>query len=236
MAMPGERTAAGDRRLHARDYVTLQDELLDALLAHNEAAAGSLLSEAFALYTVEEVGEQVVAPVLIEIGERWHRNEVSVTTEHFATNYLLQRMAAILRMLPYQAEGEMIWVGCAPGERHELGALLLSIYLRRRGYRVHYLGQDVPANDLVDAAHRHHPSLLLFSATMAESADALVGLLHQLAENGGAPLIGYGGQAFRTRPELCAECAGVYMGATADEAVATVHHLLAGGGSRLANA
>lgn len=230
--LPNARAAAADRRLQVRDYARLRADLLDALLAHNEAAAGALLSEAFTLYTVEQVGEHLVAPVLIEIGERWHQREVSVTTEHFATSYLLQRMAAILRTLPCQPEGETIWVGCAPGERHEVGALLLSIYLRRRGYRVHYLGQDLPAHDLVDATHRHHPSLLLFSATMAESAEALVELLHGLAGNGKTPLLGYGGQAFRTRPELCAACAGVYLGAAADQAVEIVHHLLAGSTAR----
>jgi MerR family transcriptional regulator, light-induced transcriptional regulator len=226
----GERIHTIDRRLLVRDYSALQDDLLGALLAHDEAGAENIISEAFTLYTIEQVGEHLVAPVLIEIGERWHRGEVSITTEHFATSYLLQRMAAILRTLPNQTGGPVIWVGCAPGERHEVGALLLSIYLRRRGYIVHYLGQDVPAIDLAQEMHRHNPALILFSATTVASAEALGQLVSTLNGNGAAPPpIGYGGQIFSKRPDLQAGIAGVYMGASADEAVEMARHLLAGG-------
>jgi methanogenic corrinoid protein MtbC1 len=139
-------------------------------------------------------------------------------------------MAAILRMLPNQLRGPVIWVGCAPGERHEVGALLLTIYLRRRGYAVHYLGQDVPAADLMQDVHHHAPALVLFSATTVAAAEALAQLVSTLTGNGSTPpLIGYGGQAYTKRPELRAGITGVYMGATADEAVEVVHQLLAGG-------
>ena len=53
---------------------------------------------------------------MVEIGERWRRNELSVTCEHYATNYLLQRLGAILRIVPNGYGGPLVWVGCAPSE------------------------------------------------------------------------------------------------------------------------
>ncbi|MFM7172351.1 MAG: hypothetical protein ACKO4U_04845, partial [Caldilinea sp.] len=41
------------------------------------------------------------------------------------------------------------------------------------------------------------------------------------------PMIGYGGRAFNLRPELRDEIAGVYLGATAVEAVESIGDLLA---------
>ena len=65
----GREPAAGPR--HAPAVI---EELLGALLAFREGEAEAILAEAFALYPVESVAEDIIAPVLVEIGERWHRD------------------------------------------------------------------------------------------------------------------------------------------------------------------
>ena len=188
------------------------------------------------MYTVEQVGENVVVPVLVEIGDRWHRGEVSVTTEHFATTYLLQRLAALLRAAPGNGDNPLIWVGCAPGELHEMGAMLLSIYLRRAGYNVRYFGQNLPIEDVSRDIQRGKPDMILLSAATEEAARQLGRLTTTLAESlARRPLIGYGGRIFNQHPELRSEIAGVFMGASAQEAVQGVNELLrsdANGGRR----
>jgi methanogenic corrinoid protein MtbC1 len=206
----------------------LQQRLLHALLAYQEDGAEAVLAHAFALYSIEQVGEEVIMPVLVEIGDRWHRGLLSVTREHYATNYLIQRLAALLRTVPNATNTPLIWVGCAPGEQHEIGAMLLSIYLRRVGYTVRYLGQDLPGEDLVAETKLVKPELLLFSATTVEAANKLQSLCEMLANlDPPRPMIGYGGRAFNLRPELRDEIAGVYLGATAVEAVESIGDLLA---------
>lgn len=215
-------------RLDLQNFTNLQERLLQSLLDYNEDAAESVLAHAFALYSVEHVGEHVIMPVLVEIGERWHRRELSITREHYATNYLMQRLAAILRTVPNIAFGPTIWVGCAPGELHEIGAMLLSIYLRRANFMVRYLGQDLPVDDLVAEVRSVKPDMVLFSATTVESAMNLRPLCEQLARiDPPRPIIGYGGRAFNLRPELRDGISGVYLGATAVEAVESIEDFLA---------
>ena len=72
------------------------------------------------------------------------------------------------------------------------------------------------------------PELLLFSATTVEAANKLQSLCEMLANlDPPRPMIGYGGRAFNLRPELRDEIAGVYLGATAVEAVESIGDLLA---------
>ena len=218
---------AAASRLELENFASFQERLLGALLNFNEDAAEAILAHAFALYAIEHVGEQIIAPVLVEIGERWHRGELSITREHYATNYLMQRLAAILRTVPNATAHPLIWVGCAPGELHEIGALLLSVYLRRAGYTVRYLGQNLPIEDLVAEARVIKPEMVLFSATTIESALQLRPLCESLARiDPPRPMIGYGGRAFNLRPELRNEIAGIYLGATAVEAVESIADLL----------
>lgn len=213
-------------RLDVQNFATLQQQLLDALLNYDEESAEQILARSFALYPVEHVGEHVITPVLVEIGDRWHRGELSITREHYATNYLMQRLAAILRTVPNNS-GALLWIGCAPGELHELGAMLLSIYLRRAGYLVRYLGQNLPVDDLVAEAKSQRPAMILFSVN---GADAVAGLRHvcdQLVQQEPPrPILGYGGRIFNVKPELRSTINGVFLGATAMEAVESIGELL----------
>jgi DNA-binding transcriptional MerR regulator/methylmalonyl-CoA mutase cobalamin-binding subunit len=215
-------------QLDVQNFSTLHRKLLEALLLYNEHEAEQVLSSAFALYSMEQTGEHVIVPTMVEIGERWHRNEISVTREHYATNYLLQRLAAILRVAPNGYVGPVVWVGCAPGERHEMGVLLLCIYLRRAGFQVRYLGQDLPEEDLLKEAVLQKPALILFSAAGSDSASRLQQLCERVVElDPPRPIVGYGGRAFNMHPELRDRMAGIFMGASAVEAVETVSELLA---------
>jgi methanogenic corrinoid protein MtbC1 len=226
-ALHGAAAAALPRREAVRSFEALQHDLTQALVGYDEVAAEQVMAEAFAMYPVEEVGEHVVTPVLVEIGERWHRNEISVTREHFATSYLLHRLATLLRTVPNLDNGPALWVGCAPGELHEAGAVLLAIYLRRAGYQIHYLGQNLPIDDFVGEVRRRRPAMVLLSASTSEAANGLRRMADELAHlEMPRPIIGYGGRIFVRQPELRAQISGVYLGDSAQEAVDTVREML----------
>jgi MerR family transcriptional regulator, light-induced transcriptional regulator len=219
-------TRANNNKSEVRDFISLQSELIHALINYNESEAEHLISEAFSLYAIEEVGEKLFLPVLVEIGERWHRGELSITIEHFTTNYLLQRLTALLRAVPNGTGGALIWVGCAPSELHEVGAVLLSVYLRRVGYRVHYLGQNLPLEDFTAEVQKHQPAMILFSAATVSAVQELSILTSRLSNTNPRPIIGYGGQIFNQHPELRSNIAGVFMGTSAEEAISHIQELL----------
>jgi DNA-binding transcriptional MerR regulator len=210
-----------------RDGNGLAQELVRCLTNFDEIAAEQVLTEAFALYPLETVGEQVMTPALVEIGERWHEGRVSVTIEHYATNFLLQRLAVLLRSVNTPAKGPLIWVACAPAEEHEVGSLLLVIYLRRAGYWARYIGKDIPIADFAHEVERAQPRLVLLSACTSEAAGELARLAAALSQvKPNPPLIGYGGRIFCEQPETRAEISGIYMGDTAYEAVHHINQLL----------
>jgi methanogenic corrinoid protein MtbC1 len=64
-------------------------------------------------------------------------------------------------------------LACAPGERHEIGLLMLAVMLRSDGWQVAYLGADTPFADAVGLADRLDATALCFSAAAKESAQAL---------------------------------------------------------------
>jgi DNA-binding transcriptional MerR regulator len=202
----------------ARDLAAVTDELLEALLAYREERADTVLSEAFALFPVETVAENIIAPTLVEIGERWHRGQVTMVQEHFATAFLHRRLSTLFHAYDQPAAGPLVITGAAPSEWHDIGILMVSLALRRSGWRVLYLGQNVPGEQLVSEITRLRPEAVCLSATTLSSADAL----HDVYETVGAmpeprPRLAFGGRAFNAHPELRASFPGVIMAATARE-------------------
>lgn len=205
----------------------LRRRLTRALLDFDEQNADTLLSESFALHGVETSCERVIAPVLVDLGERWHRGEISVVAEHYATHYLRRKLDGLVNLTPTHSESPTIVMGCAPGDWHEIGLVLLSFYLRRHGYHVIYLGQNVPLEHLVTELARLHPVLLIMSAATAETAHNLAEVARTVATlPEPRPEFGYGGRAFNKQPELRAMVAGQFLGESAVDAIERVRTLV----------
>jgi DNA-binding transcriptional MerR regulator len=125
---------------------TLEDaagDLTASLDRLDEQAANTALDQLFATYTVETVLQEVVLPYLHRLGERWEAGEVSVAQEHFASNLLRGRLLSLAQGWG-QGQGPRAILACVPGEHHELGLLAFGVALRRRGWRITYLGTDSP--------------------------------------------------------------------------------------------
>jgi methanogenic corrinoid protein MtbC1 len=201
--------------------------LYEALIELDDERADEIIEQAFAMYTMPTVYVDIITPTLIEIGEAWHRGDIFISTEHFATAYLRGRLLALLQAYPHRPESLSIFVGCAPTERHEVGALIFSVMLRQAGYNVIYLGQDVPINDIVQAALQARPAMICMSASSPHSAMLMSEIQEQLGRaEPPVPLFGYGGRAFDSDPHLREQIPGYYLGPDPRDSINMVNNLL----------
>ena len=118
-------------------------------------------------------------------------------------------------------------VGAAPGELHDVGALMFGVFLRRRGIRTLFLGAAVPVDAAVDVARRLQPRVLSLAAATAAAAAEVRAV--SLALDGLAPprpRFAFGGRAFDEDPALIEGIQGVYLGPDLRAAAETVEALL----------
>lgn len=177
----------------------LAHQLKNALARFDEGSASEVMRQAFTLYSIDLVLTQIVRPTLVDLGEAWHRGEIPIAVEHFATQYCLQHLNGMLSaaMPPFQKG--VIVAACAPGEMHQIGLMMLVVMLRWRGWDVKYLGPDLSLDHMEEALMPLRPRALLFSATRPAAAEALLELPHILARfPQPQPIVILGGQAFDT--------------------------------------
>ena len=209
----GRGTAVGQALQWAREYLAEEppaaaspsvgavgaEALIVALLAavarFDEGAAEAALNQAFAQFAPDMALTAVVQPALVEIGERWARAELPVSAEHFASHLVRRRLLALLAAQPAPSEAPAVVLACVAGEHHELGLLILAIFLRWQGLRPVYLGADVPVGDVQRCLRDTHAPLVCLSAVNPPSVESLRETVRLLQAGGEAATIVVGGPA-----------------------------------------
>jgi MerR family transcriptional regulator, light-induced transcriptional regulator len=205
------------------------DRLVDALIAYDSRTASHLLEEVLAIVPVEDVCLHVLQPALHEIGLRWQRDEILISGEHFASSFAMRTLGALFNQSrPEEGRGPII-ATCLEGELHETGLLMTSLFLSRRGFRVVYLGGNLPVGDLVETILDIRPRIVLLSASTPEGAVNLARASGEIKMTckarrplGWAPEIGFGGKIFVDMPFLQEGVDGIYCGHSANEGVEKV--------------
>jgi DNA-binding transcriptional MerR regulator len=218
-------TTAVDTEPHT--WERLNQRLFAALTDFDGTRAEQILGEAFALYPMEEVFLRLIEPTMVDIGEQWHMGKLSVTAEHFATQFVRRKLSGLFNTYNITDGRGLIMVACAPSEQHDLGALMLSVFLVRHGWQVIYLGPEVPIKDLLDTIRQVQPDMVCISSSTSETA-------LQVLEVGRAvqslpppyPHFAYGGRPFNLNPSLTQRIPGLFLGRDAQEAVDKVAEVL----------
>lgn len=203
-------------------------DLLEAFLRYDQTAADALVGEAFVLVGVENVFLKVIHPALVAVGEMWHRAEIPTTVEHFASQFTKRKLLGLISMYDNHHSPWKIVIGCAPHEYHEIGSLMLSLFMLRQGWQVLYLGPDVPVDDLIRTVAAVQPDMVCMSASGLE---AVVGVVHigeaiAALDAAARPVFAYGGSIFNALPELRARVPGIFLGENAAHAVDAARALL----------
>jgi DNA-binding transcriptional MerR regulator/methylmalonyl-CoA mutase cobalamin-binding subunit len=160
-----------------------QGYLANALTAVEALDPGQLqFAMGQAVITLGATGfvDQVLAPLLRQIGDRWHDGTLTPAHEHAASVIIkrtLQRMEEILE-LPGSAP--LMLVATPAGERHEMGALLAGLVAGTEGWRTRQLGPDLPAADIAEAARQAGARAVAVSSILADDTARLLAELGEL--------------------------------------------------------
>lgn len=174
----------------------LRERLVEAAVTFDSAATRRTLDEATDLLGVETLADAVMLPALSEIDARWRRGEVPVTATRFASDAIRRRLSALLALCNPDAGRGRALVACAPGEAHDIGALVVAALLARDGWQVVPLGADIPVADLAATAAVVRPAVVCLSATTASTAARALDAAATLTAAPDAPAVVYGGQGF----------------------------------------
>ncbi len=126
-----------------------RERFLEAIARMDVVAADEEIHRAATLYPPRVIVKNIVAPLLKEIGERWAHQDFGIAHEHVATNLIRNLLSSLFRLYPPDKTADTIVLATPASERHEFGILIGALIAATRGWRVVYLGSDLPAAEIV---------------------------------------------------------------------------------------
>ncbi len=194
-----------------------------ACLNFNEPEAQQVLAQAFALYPVELVSQEVLQKGLVAIGDGWYEGQVTVQQEHFASELAVRQLEALLASMVNATRHGRILVACPPDEQHTFGALMLTLLLKRRGWEVVYLGANVPVARMKESLESIKPHLVILSAQTLHTASNTLEMADFIRAEG--TLVAYGGAVFNYIPAVRDYIPGYFLGDNLHDAPRVVERL-----------
>jgi DNA-binding transcriptional MerR regulator/methylmalonyl-CoA mutase cobalamin-binding subunit len=139
---------------------TAVEAALHAARRLDAAALQAVLERAAVTQGIAVFVDDVVAPVIAEIGHGWMDGSVTVAQEHMATAVIRRVLGWLLSVFELHGSARQtvvarrLLVATPPGQVHELGALLAAVTAAAEGWTVTYLGPDLPTDELLTAARQ----------------------------------------------------------------------------------
>ncbi len=157
----GQSVPLHGSRLHiAEDYI---QKCYAAVLAFDAHALESHFENGIVELGTEVFIEKLLNPLLTLIGDRWRSGELRPVHEHMASS-IVRSLTYILRNNNPCSPDAPRMIVCTPiNQLHELGALLAGIIAELKGWKVTYLGANLPAEEIAAAVKFTNASAVTIS-------------------------------------------------------------------------
>ena len=162
------------------------ESLALAMIDLDESRFEKTLNQAIIRTGFENTLFEIIYPFFEHIGVLWQAGSINPAQEHFITNLIKQKIYVAIDGLQHVStvnDSKSFVVFLPEWELHELGMLIYNYFLKKAGFKVTYLGQKVPEQDLLAVCELINPGYLFTSFSSPVEQDQLIGYVDRLSKN-----------------------------------------------------
>lgn len=139
--------------------------VLSAIESFDSARAGDELSRLAAVLAPRDVVYQIALPLMREVGNRCHNGTLAIAQEHLVSEMLRNLLGSMMRLFRSSKPTMKIVLATPAGESHAFGILAAAMLASINGSEPVYLGADLPAAEIANAAQRISAQVILLGIT-----------------------------------------------------------------------
>jgi DNA-binding transcriptional MerR regulator/methylmalonyl-CoA mutase cobalamin-binding subunit len=131
--------------------VLVEEILSDSMQAirnYDAKKLESILLNASAKLTQPILIEELIIPLVYKVGDLWHSGEIRVANEHLASSVIRGFLYNLLDSYSLNDSAPVMVTATPRGQEHELGALIAGVVAASSGWKVIYLGSNLPAEEI----------------------------------------------------------------------------------------
>ena len=147
----------------------VRGRFIEAVQTMDVVAADQELARGATLFPVRDYVKKIVMPIRNEISERRVNNDFGLVNERVASGLLRNTLSSLLRLYPASENAETLVLATTLCERDEFGLLVAALLAAMHGWRVVYLGADLPAVEIAHAVRLTNARVLALSLATEHS-------------------------------------------------------------------
>jgi methanogenic corrinoid protein MtbC1 len=174
----------------------LKIKLFEAFSDGNLGAATAIYKNYCKNYDIADFYENLLTPLMYQVGELWERNKIDIATEHVCSNVARGLVQAIIdeTRSSTSRKDQTILLCCPEGEQHNLGCCIIESLLLARGYKVLNASPSAPSDSIIRYVKSAELDAILISVTLLENIGSAERLIHSVQAASNIPIL-IGGQA-----------------------------------------
>jgi DNA-binding transcriptional MerR regulator len=134
--------------------------LIDLVEAYNSTEMEADLNLRFMAMGPVSFAQDLVPPLMREVGRRWVDGSMTISAEHMLTASIRSYLGTGLKFNGAIAGGVKGIFLTPEGEPHELGLLVAALTAKHHGIQVLYLGSQIPLREIVAVAEKTNARLV----------------------------------------------------------------------------
>ncbi len=154
------RSIISDETGNKNSYLTSGLQAIEDL---DEKRLEEILSRSSVHLSQPELLQEVLVPMIKNIGDNWKDGSIRVYHEHLASSVIKTFLTNLRGAYKVEQNAPEIIIATPIGQMHELGALLVASAAASEGWRVTYLGANLPAEEIAAAVQQNKPRALALS-------------------------------------------------------------------------
>jgi len=166
--LPTEALLRIEGELQARSALA---EILEAVKAMDSDRLQTLLQARADRDTPEQFILATALPLMREVGSLWAAGDASIAAEHMTTAHIKRILGGLFDHCPPPSPDAPRLIATTPErEEHDIGALVTTLLARLRGWNAVFLGANLPAAEIAEAAQRFGVHCVCLSALTGRKA------------------------------------------------------------------
>ena len=182
---------------------SLQDTLLEKLKNYELNELINIYNDyTKSVYSLLDFYENLLIPILHQIGDQWAKGEIDVATEHICSNATITlidliNQKNINKKISKSSSTDRPIILCTPeGELHSIGCKIIESLLIEKGHQVYNLTSPLPTNSIGSYLYNIDPNIIIISVTLEENINSTIRFIQEIRQYFNIPII-IGGNAIK---------------------------------------
>ena len=155
--------------------------LVDAIKTYDYAATNDELGRLALLLRPAELVHRVVLPLMQMAGENWSNGSFQMAQEHMLSACVRNLLGGLVRLQRTVNGSAGLLLTTPAGELHEFGILAAAMLAVAHEFPVTYLGPNLPASEILSAAGKSAPRVVVLGIMNTNATPAVRDDVHRLA-------------------------------------------------------